>query len=310
MTLSFLWALLKRTLSEWLDDRAPTFAASLAYYTLFSLAPMLVIALALAGNFFGRETANAETHELLREYVGPQGAQAISDMLVAAQRPQAGLIASCISVLVLLFGATGAFAELQLALNTVWGVEQLPRSGLREFVRTRFVSMVLVMGLGLLFLVSLGISLGLTAAGAWLQHRVDDGGLSLQVLNVLFSFASITGLFAVIFKWLPDRRVGWRDVWLGAVVAAVLFNIGKFLLGLYIAKSSIASAYGAAGSLAVLELWVFFSACVLLFGAELSQVYAVMVGSTAAPLDKGERVDPLQARVSHPSHSLAAQGGH
>ncbi len=272
-----VWTVVKGTFNEWIDDDVPTHAASLAYYTIFSIAPTLIIAVAVAGSIFGAEAARGEIQQQIQGLVGESGAKVIEDMMASAAKPGSGVIASILGVLILIFGATGVFAALQTALNHIWGVAPTKTNGVISFLRTRLLSFGMVLGVGFLLLTSLVVSAGLSALGNWLNS--GEFVRVWQTANLAVSFGVVTVLFAMIYKILPDVRIAWRDVWLGAAVTAVLFTIGKFLIGLYIGKSSVASSYGAAGSFAVLLVWVYYSAMVLFIGAEFTQVYATTFGS-------------------------------
>ena len=279
MTAGRVWELVKASLSEWLEDNAFRLGAALAYYTVFSLAPLLVIAIAIAGFVFGEEAARGRIVEQMQGLMGPEGAHAVQTMLAASRRSGTGIVATVLGVITLLLGATGAFVELQGALNTVWDVPPRQGSGLRSMVRDRLLSFALVLGIAFLLLVSLVVSAGLSAVGAFFGGALPVPASVLQAANFVFSFAVITLLFATIFKFLPDLDIAWRDVWMGAGVTSLLFAAGKWLIGLYLGTSGIASTYGAAGSLVILLLWVYYSALILFLGAEFTQVYAETYGS-------------------------------
>jgi membrane protein len=268
------WALLKQTASEWIDDRAPTLAAALAYYTIFSLAPLLIIAVAVAGFFFGAEAVRGDVQRELQELVGQSGAKVIEDMMVSASKPGDGIFATVFGVAVLLFGASGVFTELQETMNVVWKVKSPPAGGVLNFIRLRFLSFAMVLGIGFLLLVSLLLTAALAAIGSYFDHLIPGWIGVWHLVNLGVSFGVVTLLFALIYKILPDTKVAWRDVWLGAAVTALLFNLGKFAIGLYLGKTSVASSYGAAGSVAILLIWVYYSAQILFLGAEFTQVYA------------------------------------
>lgn len=271
--------LVKQTGNEWIDDRAPTFAASLAYYTAFSLAPTLVIVVAIAGSIFGADAARGEIQAQLQGPMGEQGARAIGEMVEHASKWESGVLATLIGLVVLVFGATGVFAELQTALNAIWDAKPPQINGVWAFFRTRFLSFAMVLGIGFLLLVSLVISAGVAAFGRWAGAYAGGWTTLWQVVNFGVAFGVITVLIAMIYKVLPDVKVHWRDVWLGAIVTAALFNLGKLAIGLYLGKTALISSYGAAGSLAALLVWVYYSAMILLFGAEFTQVYARAHGS-------------------------------
>jgi membrane protein len=267
-----IFGLLKQTVNEWLDDRGFTRSASLSYYTVFSIAPLLLIATAVAGFVFGREAVTGQLQHELEGMVGESGAVAIQEMMKSASKPGAGIVASILGVAMVVVGATGAFVELQDTLNDMWGVDKNKSSGIIGFLRARFVSLAMVLVIAFLLLVSLVVSTGLSAVGAYSAHRLPAWQITLQIVNLVGSFVVITLLFAAIYKVLPNVKIAWRDVWLGAAFTSVLFAIGKTLIGLYLGKSSASSSYGAAGSFAVLLSWINFSSMILFFGAEFTQV--------------------------------------
>jgi membrane protein len=290
-----MWHLLKEAASDWSRDRAPRLGAALAYYTVFSLVPFLVVIIAVIGLVFGQQAAQSAILSQIGELVGEQSAAAIKDMIQRADQPSTGLFATALAVGTLLLGASGVFGQLQDALNTVWGVEPKEGRGLWGFIKDRFLSFVAVLGTGFLLLVSLILSSALAAFGKWFGGLLPIPEAVMQLMNFALSFLVITGLFALIFKVLPDARVAWRDVWIGAALTAALFTIGKFALGLYLGKSNVASAYGAAGSLVLVLLWVYYSAQILLYGAEFTQVYANRVGERIVPTPDAEVTDPHKA---------------
>jgi membrane protein len=274
--------------AKWLKDRAPRMGAALAFYTVFSMAPLLVIAVGVAGLLFGKEAARGGISEQLGHLMGPEGGKTVEAVLASASAPSSGILATVVGVVILLVGAMGVFGELQDSLNTIWGVQAKPGRAWRGIIRERLLSFVMILSVVFLLLVSLVVSAVLSALGGmmkewettWFQHLLNTG----------ISFAVITGLFATIFRLLPDVQIAWRDVWLGAIVTAALFALGKFLIGWYLGHSSIGSAYGAAGSLAVLLVWLYYSAQIFLFGAELTQVYATTHGSSIVPRRSAERL--------------------
>jgi membrane protein len=277
-TFRAIWGLLKESFSGWSEDKAPRLGAALAYYTIFSLAPLLVIVIGVAAFVFGREAAQGEVLGQLQGLLGEAGAQAIQGMIQnASQSKTTGAFATVIGVATLLFGASGVFGELQDALNTVWGVKPKPGRGILGTIKQRFLSFAMVAGIAFLLLVSLTVSAALAAVGKFTEGLLPTE--ILHVVNFVTSFAVITLLFAMIYKLLPDARIAWSDVWIGAAVTALLFTIGKFAIGLYLGKSSVASAYGAAGSLVILLVWIYYSAQILFFGAEFTEVYARRYGS-------------------------------
>jgi membrane protein len=308
MRIASIWDLVKTTFSEWLADNATRLGAALAYYTMLSVAPLLVIVTTIAGLIFGQEAAQGQLVQEMTDMVGPQGATAIQAMLKHAYHPTTGIIASIIGVIVLLLGATGVFVELQDSLNTIWGVTTQAAGGVWGFIRTRLLSFVMILVFGFLLLVSLVLSATLAGLGHYLSGAHPT--FLFQALNFLVSLAVVTVLFALIFKLLPDVHVSWKDVWIGAIVTGVLFTIGKFLIGLYLGNSSLGSTYGAAGSLAVFLVWVYYSALILFFGAEFSQVYARRYGTHQGDHAK-DRLEACKQnlRQGRPQNVGAAAGG-
>ncbi|GAB4534141.1 MAG: YihY/virulence factor BrkB family protein [Pleurocapsa sp.] len=275
--------LLKESFQEWQQDKVSLLAAALAYYTVFSITPLLVIAIAIVGAVFGEDAAQGEIVQQINQLVGEQGAQAIETALINADRPKLGGIASIISVVILLIGASGVFAQLQEALNTVWNIKTKPEKGIWQFIRKRLLSFGMVLAIGFLLLVSLILSAILSGISKF-NLNILPGFTSLwQLVNFAISFAFITFLFALIYKYLPDVKIRWKDVGVGSIITALLFTLGKFLIGLYLGQGSLGSAYGAAGSLIVFLAWVFYSAQILLFGAEFTQVYARKYGVRIRP---------------------------
>lgn len=290
-----LWHLIKEAAADWSHDRAPRLGAALAYYTVFSLVPFLVVVIALIGLVLGQEAAQSAILSHIATLVGDQSAAAIKDMIQRADQPSTGLVATGLAVVTLLFGASGVFGQLQDALNTVWGVEPKEGRGVWGFIKDRFLSFVAVLGTGFLLLVSLILSSALAAFGKWFSGLLPLPEALLHLFNFVLSFVVVTGLFALIFKVLPDAKVAWRDVWVGALLTAALFTIGKYALGLYLGKSNVASAYGAAGSLVLILLWVYYSAQILLYGAEFTQVYANRLGERIVPAPDAQVANPRKA---------------
>jgi membrane protein len=290
-----LWQLIKEAAADWSHDRAPRLGAALAYYTVFSLVPFLVVVIALIGLVFGQEAAQSAILSHIATLVGDKTASAIEDMIQRADQPSTGFFATALAVVTLLFGASGVFGQLQDALNTVWGVEPKEGRGVWGFIKDRFLSFVAVLGTGFLLLVSLVLSSVLAALGKWFSGLLPLPETVLHLLNFALSFLVVAGLFALIFKMLPDAKVAWRDVWIGAVLTAILFTIGKYALGVYLGKSNVASGYGAAGSLVLILLWVYYSAQILLYGAEFTQVYANRLGERIVPASDARLADPRKA---------------
>ncbi len=287
-----IWSMIKETVSDWLDDGASRLAAALAYYSLLSLAPLLVITIAIAGFFFGYDAARGKVAGELGAVVGVQAAAGIQSVVASAHSPASGIVSTCIGVVTLFVGASGVFGELQASLNAIWEVKRKPGRGVWGEVRERFLSFTMVLGVAFLLLVSLVLNAILSAVGARFTEALPGGEVVWQAFNFVFSLSVITGLFALIFKFVPDAEVRWRDVWLGAAVTAALFTIGKVLLGLYLGKAAIGSAYGAAGSLIALVVWVYYAAQILLLGAEFTQVQARRSGREIRPAHEAIKVEP------------------
>ncbi|MCF6159397.1 MAG: YihY/virulence factor BrkB family protein [wastewater metagenome] len=274
---------IKTVFSEFSEDKALRLAAAMAYYTVFSLAPLLVIAIAIIGFVFGKEAAQGKIIEQFRDLVGESGARVVQTMIVNAAQQKSGIIAAIAGTAALLFGAGGFFVQLQDALNTIWEVVPRPSRGIMNRVRERSLSLTLVLGTGFLLLVSLILTAGLKAFGGLLTGLFPGTAYILPIANFAISFGMITLLFVMIFKILPDVKIAWSDVWIGAVVTALLFTIGKYFIGIYLGQSSTASVYGAAGSLVIILLWLYYSSIILLLGAEFTQVYANKYGSHVTP---------------------------
>jgi membrane protein len=283
MTLSALWAMLKEAWQAWNQDKATRLGAALAYYTLFSLAPLLVIVIAIAALVFGHEAAQGRIVAEIQGVVGGASAQAIQSMIEKARTPTTGIVATILSLITLILGATGVVNELKDTLNTIWHV-QAPALGLWGTVKTRVMSLAFVLGLGFLLLVSLVVSAVLSGMSAFMSHLVSSPWLIhfWQGVNFVVSLGVITVVFAMLYRFLPDTAIPWRDVWVGAGLTALLFVISKSLIGLYLGKSSIGSAYGPAGAIVLILVWVYYAALVFLFGAEVTAVYAHRQGSRAS----------------------------
>ncbi len=273
--------LLKDTVGQWNEDKAPQLAAALAYYTLFSLAPLLIIVIAVSGLVFGQQAAQNQIVGQIQGMVGQQGAEMIQTMIQNASRPAEGIVATIIGVVTLIFGAAGAMGQIKAALNTIWNVPpQKGPGGIKGILATlksQLISFTMVLGIGFLLLVSLVLSA--VIAGISQGIGKDLPTALMEAINFIISFGVITLLFGAIYKVLPDVKIDWRDVWIGAAITSLLFTVGKLLIGLYLGHSGTASSYGAAGSLIVLLLWVYYSAQILFFGAEFTQVYASQYGS-------------------------------
>jgi membrane protein len=276
------WTVLKQAVVAWNDDYAPSMGAALAYYTAFSLSPLLIIVIALAGLAFGQETARGQVVAELSGLVGIEGARAVQDLLANASKPASSLLASIIGIGTLIIGATSVFGELQLALDRIWRAPALQQpSGIIALIRSRVLSFGMVIAMGFLLLVSLLIGAGLSAIDHWSTSMIGQGANVLQVLNVTVSFAITVLLFATAYRILPRVKIAWSDVWVGALVTAMLFTLGKYLIGVYIGKAGVSSGFGAAGSLVVILVWVYYSAQIFLLGAEFTWVFAHRHGSKA-----------------------------
>ncbi|MGD1074984.1 MAG: YihY/virulence factor BrkB family protein [Thermodesulfovibrionales bacterium] len=278
--------LLEDTFSAWKEDNALRLGAAVSFYTVLSLPPLLIIVIAVGGLAFGEEAVRQRLVSQFQSMLSGQGAGIVHTMIERADQPKKGFIASVIGMVVLLLGATGVFAELQEALNTIWKVRPKPDVGIKHILKIRAVSFALVLALGLLMLVSLVISTLLAAFGDYLASLISGTPLIqylLHAIDIIISFGIITLLLALMFKTLPDAEITWKDVWLGAAVTAFLFTLGKFLIGLYLGKSKISSAYGAAGSLVIILLWIYYSSQIFFFGAEFTRVYANRYGLKIRP---------------------------
>lgn len=287
--------LLKQTAGEWMDDKAPQLGAALAYYTVFSLAPLVLVLLAIIGLLF-RDPAGAwsKVTEQMSYFLDKSAVQVVQDIAKTAAEPGKSAIATLIGVALALFGASGVFGQLQDALNTIWGVKAKPGQGIWGFLRSRFVSFSMVGGVCFLLLVSLTVQSVLKVFSHYVQAALP-GGLAIAIaVYLIFDFAVVVLLFAMIFKFLPDAKVQWRDVWIGAAMTALLFGLGKWALGYYLGSGSAASAYGAASSLITLLLWIYYSSQILLFGAEFTQVYANQAGRRVQPSEYAVPIEEME----------------
>jgi len=306
------WALVRQAVSSWSEDRAPSMGAALSYYTVFSIAPLLLIAISVAGLVFGADAARGAVVYQLQGLLGEPAAQAIQSVLQSVAKPRQGIIATLIGVLLLLVGATTVLAELQSDLDLIWKAPARARaSGVWGLARSRVLSVGMIMGIGFLLLVSLVVSAGISALSDWWGPMFGAWEVLAQLVNAVVSFVLVTALFALIYRFMPAVRIKWHDVVVGAAVTALLFTVGKFVIGLYIGKSSVGSGFGAAGSLAVLLVWVYYSAQIFLFGAEFTQAYAHAYGShsgtQAAARPAAQRVAmqpampvPAESRMVYP----------
>jgi membrane protein len=294
------FSLLKQTFQEWLDDKAPQLGAALAYYTVFSLAPLILVLLAIVGLIFRNDPAGAwdRITQQMNYFLDPSAVQVVQSIAQKASQPGQSTIATIIGIALALFGASGVFGQLQDALNTIWGVKAKPSRSIWGFLRSRFLSFAMVAGICFLLLVSLAIEALLKGFSHYVQSVLPGGIVIALGVYLIFDFAVVVLLFAMIFKFLPDVKIQWRDVWIGAVMTAILFGIGKWLLGLYLGSGAAGSAYGAASSLITLLLWVYYSSQILLFGAEFTQVYAARAGREFKPSEYAVRVETREVEHS------------
>jgi membrane protein len=280
--LAYLWDLIRKSFAAWIDDYAPSMGAALAYYTMFSLAPFLILIIAVAGLVFGADAARGEIVSQLRGLIGEEGAVAVQGLLSSASHPAKSIIASAIAVLTLLLGATSVFAELQSSLDRIWRAPVLEQTaGLWALLRQRLLSFGMVVSIGFLLLVSLVVSAALAALGRWSGSFFPGWEMLLQVVNLVVSFCITTVLFAMVYRILPRVWVAWEDVWIGAAVTALMFSIGKLIIGLYLGRAGLTSGFGAAGSLVMILAWVYYSSQIFLLGAEFTWVFAHSHGSRA-----------------------------
>ena len=295
------WELLHATAAAWSEDKVPRLGAALAFYSTLSLAPVLLIAIAIAALATGEEAARGQMVGQLNGLVGVEAAKAIQDMLANARKPGTGIFASAVGIATLLFAASGLFGQLQDAMDTIWEVRPKPGLGVIGYLKARFFSFAMVLGTGFLLLTSLVLSSAVAATFALAGRLIPALGPALLVGDMLSSAVVVTALFAMIFKLLPDARVAWRDVWVGASLTTALFLVGKAAIGVYLGRSSYGSAYGAAGSLVVLLVWIYYSAQILFFGAEFTKAYANRYGTKIEPTADAEPVtDEARAQQGIP----------
>ncbi|MBC7836055.1 MAG: YihY/virulence factor BrkB family protein [Phycisphaerales bacterium] len=297
MKLKPLWMVPRDAVLDFLRDDCFVLAASLSFFTLFSLAPLLLIVIALAGLAFGAANVERQVVGQFSGLIGDQGGELIQTVINNASKGNRGVVATIVGVGTLLLGATGLFGQLKSALNTVWGVKSKPAKGVRaalRLVRVRLLSFAMVLVVAFLLLVSLLLSAGLAALGEWTTGLLPAQEGLLRALNAGVSFLILTLLFAATFKLLPDARIGWREVWLGAAITSALFTLGKYLIGLYLGRDTLASVYGAAGSLIIVLMWVYYSALILLLGAEFTQITAHAMGKDITPSPEGRLRDACE----------------
>jgi len=309
------WTLIKASVSSWLDDYAPSMGAALSYYTVFSLAPLLLIVVSVAGLVFGEDAVRGELFAQLQGLMGADAAKAIQDLLASVNKPAHGIVGTLVGVALLVFGATTVFGELQDALDRIWRAPARKKGGLWSLLRARLLSFGMILGLAFLLMVSLVLGAAIAALGKWWGPAFGGWETLLQIVNLVVGFGLTTVVFAMIYKMMPRVKVQWHDVWLGALVTSLLFTVGKFLIGLYIGKSGVASGFGAAGSLIVVFIWVYYSAQIFLLGAEFTWVYAKTLGSlrgqegVAEVAHKAAGTDEIPARSEDPSAPSCAGAG-
>ena len=281
-----LWQVLKKSFQGFIDDRITKMSSSLAYYTIFSMAPLLIIIISLSGLFLGREAAEGKIYTQLSNFIGPNTASQLQTMIHNASLTGKSKFAAIIGVITLIIGATTVFAQIQDTINFIWGIKPKPKKGWLNFLKNRFLSFSVIIGLAFLLLVSLTISTLIDGfSGALKAHFPEMTVIALYVINTIVTLIITTVIFGAIFKVLPDARIRWKDVLAGAITTAVLFMLAKFGISYYISKSNVGTTYGAAGSLVILLLWVYFSAMILYFGAEFTKAFAVKFGTQIYPDD-------------------------
>ena len=292
-----LWQFIKDVFTKWINDDPFLLASSLSYYTLFSLTPLLIIAIAVAGFVFGQDAAQNQIVETIGGMIGPESAKAIQGMIEnASDEPKTGIISTVLGAVTLLIGAGGVVGQLQTSLNKIWGVEPKSGQGIWGFIRQRFISYAMVLAVGFLLLISLVVTALLTVLSQFMGSMIGGAAFLGHLLDIVVSFAFVTLLFAMIYKFVPDIQIQWKDVWIGAALTSVLFTIGKFVIGLYLGSSGVTSPYGAAGSLITVLLWVYYSSVIFLLGAEFTQVYANTYGSGVVPTENAESVSTASHR--------------
>ncbi len=296
-----MWQLLKQTYVDWGRHQAPRLGAALAYYTILSMAPLIVVVIAVIGLAYGQQAAHGDIMRQIEGLVGHDGAQAIQTVVANANKPKSGFLATALGLITLFLGASGVFVELRDSLNTIWEVPPRPGAGIWRTVKERFLSFGMVLAIGFLLLVSLVLSAGIAAASTFLNGLLPIPGWVLHLVNSALSFVVFTGVFAMIYRFLPDTEITWRDTILGAAFTAMLFTVGKFGIGLYLGSAGISSAYGAAGSLVVVLVWVYYSAQVFFFGAEFTHVYALSRGSHSPEVHGSTAVVTVPVSITGPA---------
>jgi len=302
-----LWLVLKGAFAEFSEDNVLRLSAALSYYSIFSIGPLLVIVVGLAGIAFGHEHVRHQIEGQLQSMLGPNSARTIESMM-SAQKYGSSLITTIIGIAALLIGAGGVFGQLQDALNTIWEVKAKPGTGIWRFIRNRFLSFTIVLGTGFLLLVSMTLTTFLTAVAGTIGEMLPFSEVLIHLLNFIVSFGVVTLLFAMIFKYLPDVKIPFRKVWVGAIGTALLFTIGKYLLSLYLGRASTSSPYGAAGSVIIILMWVYCASVILFFGAEFTQVYAKQTGTKVVPGEFGAPVTEKQRAAEGIPHKKTPPG--
>jgi len=292
MGIKGIFGVVRDAFKDWGEDKASRLGASLAYYTIFSLGPLLLIVIAIASLVF--ENAEDQIVGTISSVVGKEGGDVIEQTIQNANKGGANIIATIIGIVTLLLGASGVFGQLKDALNTIWEVKPKPGLGLMATLKERFLSFTMVLGTGFLLLVSLVLNAAVAALGVFLNRFLPGGEIVGQVVNFVITFAVITLMFALLYKFLPDVKIGWSDVWVGAAITALLFALGQFALGLYLSFGDVGSSFGATGSLVVVLVWIYYSAQIFLLGAELTQVYTNRYGSHVQPAENAEFVTQEQ----------------
>jgi len=305
---NLVW-LFKTTFNEWLEDKAPQLGAALAYYTVFSLAPLILVLLAIVGVIFRNDPHGAwdRITEQMRYIMDPSGVQVVQDIARTAAKPSAGFWASVIGIALALFGASGVFGQLQDALNTIWGVKAKPGAAIWDYIRVRFLSFAMVAGICFLLLVTLTVEAALKGFSSYIEGALPGGAALAFTIYMTVDLCLVILLFAMMFKYLPDVRVPFRDVLVGAAMTAILFLIGKWALGLYLGSGAAGSAYGAASSLVTLLIWIYYSSQILLFGAEFTQVYANRFGAGGKPSKHAVCIATTEKEISAPGEDPTPQ---
>jgi len=294
MNFKLYWDVLKQIIDEWSEDKAPKLGAALSYYTIFSLAPLLVISIAVAGFLFGKEAAQGRIVYEIESLVGYEGAELIQTAIKNSSQTDAGILATVISLLTIIIAATAVFIELQDSLNTICKIKQKPGRAIKSFLKNRVLSFAMVVAVGFLLLVSLILSAAISALNEYVGEFFSIPVFILQIINIVLSLFVIFALFSMVYKILPDAELSWKDVRIGALVTTILFVIGKYLIGLYLGSSAVSSTFGAAGSLAILLVWIYYSAQILFLGAEFTYVYATRFGSGIHPSEFAVKLETFK----------------